>query len=239
MASEMKGRRGRTIASAAAALILAGGITACGSGLQAGGGNPAGAPAATASAGNSTQSTPTAQAGSAAPTAAPDGPPAPAPANPSVLPVSVPVSVDVPAIGVTSPLMQLGKQDNGEVGIPPGEPGSPAGWYNNSPVPGQAGSAIILGHVNSTKGPVGVFYRLHELAAGEEFTVTLADRTASVFTVDRVETYRKASFPTVEVYRNADRPEVRLITCGGYDPATGDYLDNTVVYAHLTASRPA
>ncbi len=49
----------------------------------------------------------------------------------------------------------------------------------------------------------------------------------------------RATFPAVEVYQNADRPEVRLITCGGYDPATREYLDNTVVYAHLTSSHPA
>ncbi|WP_427007373.1 class F sortase [Pseudarthrobacter sp. H2] len=237
MSSDLKGRRGRTLASAAAALLLAGGITALGFGLHAeppapGGDTPASASAAAPSPG--TASATTAAADPAAPAALP-------PAQPSgpVLAASLPVSLDVPSIGVSSPLLQLGKQANGEVQTPPGEPGSPAGWYKDSPAPGQTGSAVILGHVNSTKNPIGVFYRLHELTPGQKFTVTRTDHTAAVFTVDKVDVYHKAGFPTVEVYQNADRPEIRLITCGGYDPATGEYLDNTVVYAHLTATHPA
>jgi hypothetical protein len=93
--------------------------------------------------------------------------------------------------------------------------------------------------VNSSKNPVGVFYRLHQLTPGQPITITRSDHTAAVFTVDKVDVYHKANFPTVEVYQNADRPEIRLITCGGYDPGSGQYLDNTVVYAHLTSSHPA
>ncbi|MCH6470124.1 class F sortase [Sinomonas terrae] len=170
-------------------------------------------------------------------------PSAPAPSAPSqsgpVLPASAPVRLQAPSIGVDTPLIALGRQPDGEVAVPPGAPGSPAGWYTGSVAPGVTGSAIILGHVNAIGTPVGVFYRLHVLASGDQVTVIRADRTAAVFTVDRVDTYHKAAFPTVEVYRNADRPELRLITCGGYDPASGEYLDNTVVYAHLTSSHPA
>ncbi|WP_427131539.1 class F sortase [Pseudarthrobacter sp. S9] len=236
MQSYSKGRRGRFVASAAAGLLLAGGLTTIGLGLHAepppqasAVPGPVSSPAATG--------TPTSPApdtsGQAAPAPAPVAIPDPVPA------ASAPLSLDVPSIGVSSPLLELGKQADGEVETPPGEPGSPAGWYRDSPAPGQTGSAVILGHVNSTKNPVGVFYRLHELSPGQDITVRRADHTAAVFTVDSVQIYHKASFPTVEVYRNADRPELRLITCGGYDRATGEYLDNTVVYAHLTSTHPA
>lgn len=235
MSSEMKGRRGRFIASAAAALLLAGGITTLGIGLHAEPPAPDANPPASVNAPSSSAASATAASAdpadsAALPPAQPSGP---------VLPASLPISLDVPTIGVSSTLLELGKQGNGEVETPPGEPGSPAAWYRDSPTPGQTGSAVILGHVNSTKNPVGVFYRLHELTPGQTITVTRSDRTAAVFTVDKVGVYRKADFPTVEVYQNADRPELRLITCGGYDPATGEYLDNTVVYAHLTSTHPA
>ncbi len=238
MRSENSNRRGRFIASAAAALLLAGGITTIGLGLHA---EPP-SPGATGPAPVSSPATPatTTPAPSPAPTTKP-APRAPGrpPAPDAALPASIPVSVEVPSIGVSSTLLQLGKQANGEVETPPGEPGSPAGWYKNSPTPGQSGSAVILGHVNAINNPVGVFYRLHQLTPGQAITVTRTDHTAAVFTVDKVDTYHKASFPTVDVYKNADRPEIRLITCGGYDPATGQYLDNTVVYAHLTSTHPA
>ncbi|WP_349412898.1 sortase [Pseudarthrobacter sp. B907] len=145
------------------------------------------------------------------------------------------MSISAPTIGLSAQITDLGKEANGELQVPTGEPGSPAGWYRDSPAPGQPGSSIILGHVNSTTGPVGLFYRLHEMQPGQQFATGMADGTTKTFTVDKVDIYHKSSFPTVEVYRNADRPEVRLITCGGYDKASNQYLDNTVVYAHLTS----
>ncbi|MEW1808730.1 class F sortase [Pseudarthrobacter sp. NPDC080039] len=245
MGSQPSGSRGRFIASAAAALLLAGGITTIGLGLHAEPPVTAG-PAAVSSA---PARTPSPDAGSSAPTPStgPLTPPAAAPLTPAAappapgagLPASLPVRVEVPAIGVDAAVAPVGKQANGEVQTPSGEPGSPAGWYQDSPTPGQTGSAVILGHVNATTSDIGLFYRLHELTAGQSITVTRADHTAAVFTVDKVDVYRKANFPTIEVYQNADRPEVRLITCGGYDRATREYLDNTVVYAHLTSSHPA
>jgi len=243
MGTENSSRRGRLFASAAAALLLAGGITTIGLGLHAEPSTPGGTVSAPA-----TVAAPAPDAAAAAPSTdpvtapTPPIPPAPtaaAPAPDAALPASIPVRVEVPSIGVNAALIPLGKQPNGEVETPPGEPGSPGGWYQDSPTPGQRGSAVILGHVNATNSDIGLFYRLHELAPGQTITVTRADHTAAVFTVDKVDVYHKATFPTIEVYQNADRPEVRLITCGGYNPATREYLDNTVVYAHLTTTHPA
>ncbi|MCZ2402167.1 class F sortase, partial [Paenarthrobacter sp. Z7-10] len=63
--------------------------------------------------------------------------------------------------------------------------------------------------------------------------------TVAVFQVDRLADFHKDTFPTLEVYGNTNRAEIRLITCGGYNPATNLYDDNTVVYAHLTSHHPA
>lgn len=233
---DSSGGRRRAIASGAAALLLAGGLAGIGLGLAHGTTAVGPAPASPAA-------MPTGTAPARAPDGAPPAPsgpaqPAPLPAQTgSVLPASVPARLQAPSIGLDTPLIQLGLQPDGEVTVPPGAPGSPAGWYTGSVAPGVTGSALILGHVNAIGTPVGVFYRLHELAPGSQITVTRADRTAAIFAVDKVDVYRKSGFPTVEVYRNADRPELRLITCGGYDPATGEYLDNTVVFAHLVSSR--
>ena len=52
--------------------------------------------------------------------------------------------------------------------------------------------------------------------------------------VDALETFEKDDFPDERVYADADRPEVRLITCAGdYDHKVKDYTDNLVVFAHL------
>jgi hypothetical protein len=56
----------------------------------------------------------------------------------------------------------------------------------------------------------------------------------AVFAVDGVQRVAKAAFPTEAVYGRASYPELRLITCGGpFDEASGHYLDNIIVYAHL------
>lgn len=90
--------------------------------------------------------------------------------------------------------------------------------------------------MNTTTAPEGVFYGLHELSEGQQFSVTRADGTVAVFAVDRSEVFNKDAFPTLAVYGNTDRAEIRLITCGGYEPSTGEFTENTVVYGHLLSS---
>jgi Sortase domain len=92
--------------------------------------------------------------------------------------------------------------------------------------------------VDTTAGPA-VFFRLGDLAPGDTIDVTRADRSVATFTVYRVAEYAKDAFPTMTVYGDTPRAELRLITCGGdFDPATGSYLDNIVIYARLTAAHP-
>ncbi|MBG6218862.1 sortase (surface protein transpeptidase) [Arthrobacter sp. CAN_A6] len=135
--------------------------------------------------------------------------------------------------------MKLGLEPDGTVAVPPGDAGSPAGWYEGSPTPGELGASVILGHVNSTQTGIGVFYRLHELQDADQVSVARADGTVAVFQVYRTDTYDEDNFPTVEVYGPTDRAELRLITCGGYEPSTGEFTQNTVVYAYLLSSYPA
>lgn len=152
---------------------------------------------------------------------------------PSVLPASAPVSLRIPATGTESDLLQLGLRGDGTLEVPPEGPGSPAGWYTDSPAPGARGPAVLLGHVNATGGGPGVFADLRRLAPGDRIEITREDGTTAVFQMDRGEQYGKDSFPTLEVYGNTAGSELRLITCDGYDPATGTFEDNYVVFASL------
>src|SRR5450759_200457 len=60
---------------------------------------------------------------------------------------SVPVSLRIPAIGIAVAVSTLGLNPDGTVEVPTDfqEPG----WYRFGPSPGQMGSAVILGHVDS------------------------------------------------------------------------------------------
>jgi sortase (surface protein transpeptidase) len=157
-----------------------------------------------------------------------------------LLPPAPPTHLAVPAIGVSSDLLELGLNPDGTVEVPPLAANSQAGWFTGSPSPGALGPAVILGHVDSAEYGAGVFFELGALKAGDQITVDRADGTAGVFSVDRVASYPKDSFPTLEVYGNTDHAALRLITCGGqFDARTRNYLDNIVVYASLVSSHPA
>jgi Sortase domain len=149
----------------------------------------------------------------------------------SATPVKVtrPVYLSIPVIGVRTRLIRLGLTAQGTLQVP--DSTSVAGWYTGSPRPGQVGSAIIAGHIDSYLGP-GVFFRLRLLRPGNRIYVRHANGTLTVFRVYAKHFYLKDHFPTQQVYGPAPVPELRLITCGGtFDPAIGSYLSNVVVYA--------
>ncbi|WP_031038034.1 class F sortase [Streptomyces sp. NRRL F-5650] len=152
------------------------------------------------------------------------------------LPPSPPDRVRIPAIGVDAPLTGLGLTGTGSLDVPPAEKKNLAGWYEAGTTPGERGTAVVAGHVDNAKGPA-VFYRLGALEKGATIEVDRRDGGVAVFTVDAVEVYAADAFPDEKVYGAADRPELRVITCGGaYSRSTG-YEGNVVVFAHLTGSR--
>jgi hypothetical protein len=157
----------------------------------------------------------------------------------NVLAPSRPVELAIPAIGVKSAIIDLGLSPDGTIAVPnPGPDYNDAAWYIYSPTPGQVGPSIIEGHVDSAAEGPSVFYRLGELRPGERVQVSLVDGTVAIFEIDAVSSYPKTAFPTQAVYGNTSFPALRLITCGGpFDSATGHYLDNTVVFAHLAVAR--
>ncbi|MUK02582.1 class F sortase [Vibrio cholerae] len=231
MISSASDRRRNVLVSAAVAALI---LTGCGN-STASDGSPAAPPTATAtssaagpapSAAPSTAPSATATPAEVAPTTA-----APVPAQPPVLPASAPTSFSIPAIGAGSDLLALGLRDNGSLEVPPDGPGAPASWYNQSPTPGERGPAVLLGHVNATDGGPGVFADLRALKPGDIIEIAREDGTTARFAVDRGEQYPKDNFPTLKVYGNTEGSELRLITCDGYDPDTGEFNDNYVVYA--------
>ncbi len=146
-------------------------------------------------------------------------------------PVPAPSSVVIPSIGVQSRLIKLGLNADRSLQVP--RTYSLAGWYTKGAVPGEVGPAVIVGHYDSVDGPA-VFYQLSQLRSGQSVQVRRADGSIATFLVDRVERFSKGKFPTDEVYGRVNRPELRLITCGGsFNYSTRHYRDNIVVFAHM------
>lgn len=142
---------------------------------------------------------------------------------------ALPVRILIPSIGVDASITNLGLASDGTIQVP-SDP-SQAGWYRLGPAPGDAGPAVILGHLDSTTGPA-VFARLAGLRVGDQVLVTRADGSQVRFHVDRLATFAVSSFPTEAVYGATPDPVLRLITCSGtFNRALGRYLSNVVVFA--------
>ncbi|MES9525199.1 class F sortase [Streptomyces capoamus] len=160
-----------------------------------------------------------------------------APADPAdageSLPRSEPTRLLIPKISVDAPFTTLSIGATGQLQPPPAADTNLVGWYADGVSPGEEGTAIIAGHVDTVTS-AAVFADLYELERGDRFSVERADGRTAEFEVDNAETYPKDDFPSKRVYADAARPEVRLITCAGdYDRTVRDYTDNLVVFAHL------
>jgi LPXTG-site transpeptidase (sortase) family protein len=147
-----------------------------------------------------------------------------------------PTHLRIPAIDVSATITPLGIHPDRTVEVP--ENPDQAGWYRLGSLPGQSGSAVILGHVDSTRGPA-VFYRLRSLSHGDQITVRASDGSVTRFRVTSIATYPNQDFPAQKVYRTTGSPGLALVTCGGsYDRARGGYQANVVVYADLVGAPP-
>ncbi|MFD8022214.1 class F sortase [Streptomyces lavendulae] len=169
-------------------------------------------------------------------TGGPVGPGLPAPRAP--LSAAMPARIDVPFIGIQAPVIARGLDADGAVEPPPYELPGTVGWWGAGPAPGAAGTALMVGHVD-TKSKPAVFFGLSTLRPGEKIRVARADGTVAEFTVEDVRVYERAGFDPHKAYgpRVKGRAELRLVTCGGtYDKAARQYSANVVVSAYLTGA---
>ncbi|MGW2621027.1 class F sortase [Streptomyces sp. NPDC001500] len=149
------------------------------------------------------------------------------------LPRSRPVRLLIPKIAVDAPFTDLAIGPSGRLNPPPANDVNLVGWHAKGASPGETGTAIIAGHVDTKTSPA-VFVRLGELKKGDLFHVLRADGARATFRVDSVETFAKDDFPSERVYGDTAQAQARLITCAGdYDRQVKDYTDNLVVFAHL------
>ncbi|MEU3144924.1 MULTISPECIES: class F sortase [unclassified Streptomyces] len=157
---------------------------------------------------------------------------APQPAG-TYLPRSAPTRLRIPDIKVDAPFTDLAIGASGQLDAPPPDDINLVGWFADGASPGERGTSIIAGHVD-TKTSAAVFARLSELEKGDRFEVERADGREAKFVVDHVESFAKDGFPDERVYADTDDAQVRLITCSGdYDRKAKDYTENLVVFAHL------
>ncbi|MFE4955836.1 class F sortase [Streptomyces sp. NPDC056653] len=142
--------------------------------------------------------------------------------------------VVIPAIRVDARLIDVNLEPDGSIGTPPPEDPQLAGWYRNGVAPGQLGTSVLVGHVDTMAGPA-VFHGLGSLKKGNRIEVSRHDDRVAVFEVYGLEVLSTTDFPGDRVYRDTGRAELRLITHGGCTTADG-HDGSVVVFARLVAT---
>jgi sortase (surface protein transpeptidase) len=151
----------------------------------------------------------------------------PVPARPAA-PRGEPARVVIPAIDVAADLIGVGLAKDGSMEVPDF---GLAGWYTEGPRPGHTGPAVIAAHVDSKAGP-DVFYRLDDLARGDEIRVVYDSGDQVTFVVESSEQTPKDELPVDTIWPITRERLLTLVTCGGqFDRGTGHYRDNVIVYA--------
>ncbi|WP_221357892.1 class F sortase [Streptomyces beigongshangae] len=158
------------------------------------------------------------------------------PGAPAPLPFSVVDRIRIPAIQVDAPAVPVGLDTEGWVDAPPPEDSNLAGWFSGAVSPGEKGTAVVVGHVDNSRGPA-VFYGLGALEKGNHVEVGRRDGRTAVFEIYGVEVFEKNDFPGDRVYGSTGNPELRVITCGGGFSQRNGYDGNVVAFARMVEVR--
>lgn len=159
------------------------------------------------------------------------------PPTPSVsveLKVSKPARLEIPKLGINAAVEDVGLDGKDRMDIPK-KPTSVA-WYEYGVAPGEVGNAVMAGHYDWYDGPA-VFYKLKDLAPGDEIIVTDQESKKHAFRVVQQATYTANQFPLDEVFGSSNSPHLNLITCGGvFNRSSKSYSHRIVVYAEANQS---
>jgi sortase (surface protein transpeptidase) len=137
---------------------------------------------------------------------------------------SQPVRLLIPAIGVDAAIESVGLSltGNGDIGIPTNF--TDVAWYNEGPIPGMPGSAVIDGHLDGRKVPRAVFYDLGALRPGDLVGVVDQGGKTLQFQVVRLATYDYNASTSDIFSSDTTKARLNLITCAG------DWLKDRKLY---------
>jgi LPXTG-site transpeptidase (sortase) family protein len=138
----------------------------------------------------------------------------------------------IPKIGVDAKIQTVGTMPSGSIGIPSNA--QDVAWFAGSAPIGTAGTAVVVGHVDTHIFGPGVFRGLKGLGKGDALYVSIEGRI-SRFTVTGSEVYPEGTDRMDEVIGTRQgRARLVLITCDGkWDQSVKRYTDRLVVFADL------
>lgn len=152
-----------------------------------------------------------------------------------VVPPQYPRRIEVSAVGLSGCIQRVGIDQHNAIAVPDNI--YLAGWYVNSPLPGEPGVSIIDGHVLGRYNDA-IFKDLNRLAAGDIVRIQYGDLSWKSFEVLGVDSYVTAE-AMPELLRQVEGVErqVNLITCDGiFNRADQSYDQRLIVRTKLVTN---
>jgi len=145
---------------------------------------------------------------------------------------ATPVDLVIPVLNVDAPVESVGRTADGAMDVPSRT--QTTAWYRLGAAPGQEGTAVIAGHLDTARGKPAVFWDLAKLRPGDEVAVTDSDGITHTFAVDRVARYAYDDAPLDEIFGFQPGAHLNLITCAGsWNDTDDNYSQRLVVYTTL------
>ncbi len=151
---------------------------------------------------------------------------------------SSPVRVLVPEVGIDGNIVPVGIGKTGNMAVPVKY--EDIGWYKYGPVPGQAGNAVLAGHVDDGRGNPAIFYKLNDVRVGNFVYIENSNGEKIKFVVKeiRLVDYANPSKEDMEaIFGKSDSEGLNLITCEGtWIPEKKTYSNRLVIFTQRVKS---
>jgi sortase A len=126
--------------------------------------------------------------------------------------IGLPARIKINRLNIDAPVEALGLTKSGDMAAPENATG--VGWYKFGPRPGDPGSAVMAGHLDTTSDKA-VFWNLKDLNAGDTISVSDESGKIKIFKVVDKKVYDTFNAPLEEVFGPSSAPHLNLITCAG------------------------
>lgn len=145
-------------------------------------------------------------------------------------PADVPIRLTIPALHLAAPVVPV-HAAGGLLGVPPAI--RQVGWWASGGIPGASTGTVVLdGHVDAATSGLGALWSLRDAQPSERITLGLPAGRSLAYRIVAVRAYPKAALPATVFTGPSGPARLVLITCGGaFNPATGHYASNVVVWA--------
>jgi LPXTG-site transpeptidase (sortase) family protein len=144
----------------------------------------------------------------------------------------IPTRLLIPAIKVKAAVDRVTVEESGHMGVPAKL--DHVGILYPGVKPGQAGNAIIDGHVDSYTGPA-IFFRLKHLKTGNQIILKDDKGHQLIYSVESVEAFKTEEAPLDRIFGQTAERRLNLITCTGkYSRSKKEHQMRLVVFAKLS-----